>query len=72
VKNEALTLEGIKQYYIPIDKDEWKFDVLISLYSNLDINQALIYCNSKKQVEELTKKMLENDFSISAMHSDLD
>jgi superfamily II DNA/RNA helicase len=57
VKNEALTLEGIKQYYIPIDKEEWKLEVLLELYSNLDINQALIYCNTKKQVEELTHQM---------------
>jgi superfamily II DNA/RNA helicase len=38
VKNEALTLEGIKQYYIPIDKEEWKLEVLLEMYSNLDIN----------------------------------
>jgi len=38
VKNEDLTLEGIKQYYIAIDKEEWKIDVLLDLYGNLDIN----------------------------------
>jgi translation initiation factor 4A len=38
VKNEELTLEGIKQYYIAIEKEEWKMDVLIDLYGNLDIN----------------------------------
>ena len=38
VKNEELTLEGIKQYYIAIEKEEWKMDVLLDLYGNLDIN----------------------------------
>jgi len=38
VKNEVLTLEGIKQYYIPIEKENWKIDVLVDLYGNLDIN----------------------------------
>lgn len=37
VKNEELTLEGIKQYYIAIEKEEWKMDVLLDLYGNLDI-----------------------------------
>jgi superfamily II DNA/RNA helicase len=32
-------------------------DVLLSLYANLDINQALIYCNTKKRVEELEATM---------------
>jgi len=38
VKNEELTLEGIKQYYIAIEKEDWKMDVLLDLYGNLDIN----------------------------------
>jgi len=38
VKKEELTLEGIKQYYIAIDREEWKEKVLFSLYASLDIN----------------------------------
>jgi superfamily II DNA/RNA helicase len=38
IKNEELTLEGIKQYYIPIEKEEWRFEALLDLYDNLDIN----------------------------------
>ena len=37
VKNQELTLEGIHQYYIPIEQQEWKMDILVNLYSNLDI-----------------------------------
>jgi translation initiation factor 4A len=37
VKKEDLTLEGIKQFYIAIEKEEWKMDVLMDLYSNIDI-----------------------------------
>lgn len=72
VKNEELTLEGIKQYYIAIEKEEWKMDVLIDLYANLDINQALIYCNTKKRVVELAEAMKEKDFTVSAMHGEMD
>ena len=72
VKNEDLTLEGIKQYYIPIEKEEWKIDILLDLYGNLDINQALIYCNTKKRVMELAELMKEKDFVVSAMHGEMD
>ncbi len=71
VKNEELTLEGIKQYYIAIEKEEWKMDVLLDLYGNLDINQALIYCNTKKRVTELAEMMKEKDFTVSAMHGEM-
>jgi len=37
VKNEELTLDGIKQFFIAIDKEEWKFDTLVELYNNIEI-----------------------------------
>jgi len=72
VKNEELTLDGIKQFFIAIEKDEWKFDTLKELYNNIDIQQCIIYCNTKKKVDELTAKMRENSFTVSAMHGDMD
>lgn len=47
-------------------------EVLLNLYANLDINQALIYCNTKKRVEELEKSMTEHDFTVSIMHGEMD
>jgi len=32
VKKEKLTLEGIKQYFLPIEKAEWKFETLKELF----------------------------------------
>jgi superfamily II DNA/RNA helicase len=40
--------------------------------ANLDINQALIYCNTKKRVEDLEKSMTEHDFTVSIMHGEMD
>ena len=71
VKQEQLTLEGIHQYYVACEKDEWKFDVLVNLYANLDIQQALIYCNTKAMVVELARKLTDADFVVSVIHSDL-
>jgi len=72
VKAENLTLEGISQYYIAVEQEQWKMDVLLDLYSNLDINQALIYCNTKKRVTELEKIMNDADFTVSAMYGEMD
>jgi len=72
VKNEELTLDGIKQFYIAIDKEEWKFDTLVELYNNIDIQQCIIYCNKKQKVDELTTKLTEKNFTVSSMHGDMD
>lgn len=54
VKNDELTLDGIKQFYIPIDKVEWKFLTLVELYKKIEIKRWIIFCNLKKDVEELS------------------
>jgi len=71
VKNEELTLDGIKQYYIAIDKEEWKFDTLVELYKNMEITQCIIYANQKKKVDEITNKLKELNFTVSSMHSEM-
>lgn len=38
VKNDELTLIGIKQYFIAVSQETWKIEVLLNLYANLDIN----------------------------------
>jgi len=72
VKEEELTLEGIRQFYVPIDKEEQKFGLLSDLYENLDIQQAIIYCKTRSKVDWLTKKMTEKMFTVSSMHGDMD
>lgn len=69
VKNENLTLEGIKQFYISCSSDEVKFDNLIEIFSHLDVNQCMIYCNTREKAEQLTEKMREKKFVISCMHA---
>eukprot|EP01017_Pseudomicrothorax_dubius_P008805 TRINITY_DN1291_c0_g1_i10.p1 TRINITY_DN1291_c0_g1~~TRINITY_DN1291_c0_g1_i10.p1 ORF type:complete len:250 (-),score=68.18 TRINITY_DN1291_c0_g1_i10:29-778(-) len=71
VKRDELTLEGIKQFFVAVEKEEWKFDTLCDLYDTLTITQAVIFCNTKKKVEWLTAKMRENNFTVSSMHSDM-
>jgi translation initiation factor 4A len=72
VKKDELTLEGIKQFYIAIDREEWKLDTLCDLYSTLTITQAIIYCNTRRRVDWLTEQMQKKDFTVSSMHGDLD
>ena len=40
---------------------------MLDLYCDLDINQALIFCNTKKIATELAELMKEKDFVVSAM-----
>lgn len=72
VKRDELTLEGIQQFFIAVEKEEWKFDTLCDLYDTLTITQAVIFCNTKQKVDWLAEKMREAHFTVSAMHGDMD
>merc|ERR1712084_17052 len=63
VKKDELTLEGIRQFYVAIDKEEWKLDTLCDLYETLTITQAIIYCNARKKVDWLCDRMEKKDFT---------
>ncbi|KAI5678474.1 hypothetical protein M9H77_09424 [Catharanthus roseus] len=71
VKRDELTLEGIKQFFVAVEREEWKFDTLCDLYDTLTITQAVIFCNTKRKVDWLTAKMRENNFTVSSMHGDM-
>lgn len=71
VKKDELTLEGIKQFYIMIEREEWKLGTLTDLYSTLTITQAIIYCNTRRKVDWLTERLQEKDFVVSSMHGDM-
>jgi translation initiation factor 4A len=72
VKKEELTLEGIRQFYVSVEREEWKLDTLCDLYETLTITQAVIFCNTRRKVDWLTEKMHQRDFTVSAMHGDMD
>lgn len=72
VKKEELTLEGIRQYYINVGKDDFKFDTLCDLYDQVNVTQAVIFCNTRKKVEYLTEMMTKNKFTVSCLHGDME
>jgi len=71
VKRDELTLEGIKQFYVAVEKEEWKLDTLCDLYDTLNITQAVIFCNTRRKVDWLTEKMRAREFTVSSTHGDI-
>jgi len=72
VKKKEMTLDGIKQYFVAVEKEDYKFATLCDLYETMTISQAIIYCNTRRKVNWLTDQMKQRDFTVSAMHGDMD
>ena len=65
VKKEALTLEGITQYYINIKVNDWKYDILTDLYDTINIAQCIIYINSKNKLMDVYNSLTKDNFPVS-------
>mmetsp|Transcript_1753 Transcript_1753/g.2689 ORF Transcript_1753/g.2689 Transcript_1753/m.2689 type:complete len:420 (-) Transcript_1753:166-1425(-) len=65
---EELTLKGITQYYAFVEEKQ-KVHCLNTLFSKLQINQSIIFCNSTNRVELLAKKITELGYSCFYIHA---
>lgn len=71
VKRDELTLEGIRQFYVDVEKEDWKLDTLIELYETLNIVQCVCFVNTRRKVDMLTEKLRDRDFVPSYMHGEM-
>ena len=71
IDKENLTLEGIKQYYLGVEQENWKVATLYDLYEKLSISQSIIFVNSKRKADFLKVQLEENDYTVDCIHGDL-
>tara|TARA_B100001123_G_scaffold451052_1_gene626396 strand:- start:3325 stop:4467 length:1143 start_codon:yes stop_codon:yes gene_type:complete len=71
VQKDNLTLEGIRQYYIAMEKEDYKLSTLVDLYKVIKISQCIIYTNSKKKTEFISNYLNEKGFPVTFMHGNL-
>lgn len=71
VQNEELTLEGIRQFFISIDKEAWKLETLIDIYNKLSISQSIIYCNTKRTADWLVSQLTDREYAVQCIHSNM-
>ena len=65
---DELTLRGVTQYYALVEERQ-EVDCLNTLFSKLQINQSIIFCNSTNRVELLAKKITELGYSCFYSHA---
>jgi superfamily II DNA/RNA helicase len=65
---EELMLVGLTHYYMLLDERD-KMKAIYKLYSELIINQCIIFCRSNKRTEFLSKKLNEKKYENRYLHS---
>jgi len=70
INKSQVTIEGIEQSYIEVPHSRKK-EALTTLLQFHQPKRAIIFCNTKKMVDELTELLTSKHFSTQSIHSDI-
>jgi translation initiation factor 4A len=69
---DSVRLDGIQQFYVNLDREDHKFECICDLYKNLNISQAVIFCNKRQKAEILAEKMSAQGYPVTCLHGELE
>lgn len=70
VKNKTMTVDQIEQIYIKV-KNSDKAEVLSRIVELEESGKSIVFCNTKKMVDELVVDMQNRGYSVEGLHGDL-
>lgn len=70
VTHKELTVSNIQQYYLEV-KEAAKLEVLSRLVDTNEFKLSLVFCNTKRKVDELTSSLQSRGFAAEALHGDM-
>lgn len=68
--HKELTIPRINQYYIEV-REAYKLELLCRLIDANNVKLGLVFCNTKKRVDELTEHLQTRGYSAEALHGDM-
>jgi ATP-dependent RNA helicase DeaD len=70
ITHKELTVPSIEQYYLMVGSSS-KSEILSRIIDANDIKLALVFCNTKKRVDNLTSELQSRGYAAEALHGDL-
>lgn len=71
LRPDEVTLEGIRQYYVSLERDAHKEATILDLMSALSVNQCVVFCSTRRRVEGLAAFLRANDFAVATLHGEM-
>lgn len=70
IDNKQMTVSTLEQFYFETPRGR-KFDAAVSLLSYSQPKRAIIFCNTKKMVDELVEELNKRGFPAQGLHGDM-
>ncbi|CAH8493701.1 unnamed protein product [Dicrocoelium dendriticum] len=72
VPRDELSLAGIRQFYIDVGSEEWKFEALGDIFASISVSQTVVFVNTRRKVDWLSRQLRRDSFTVEAVHGELD
>jgi ATP-dependent RNA helicase DDX19/DBP5 len=72
LKQEELSVDSIKQFYMDCKNENHKSTVLCDLYGLLTIGQSIIFVRQRNTADMLQQKMSEEGHQVSSLHGNFE
>ncbi len=70
VKTPAMTVDSVDQYFVNCKRGR-KADTLLAVLEEKEIGVSIIFCNTKRMVDELTDTLQDLDVEARGLHGDM-
>jgi ATP-dependent RNA helicase DeaD len=70
ITHKELTVPSVEQFYIEV-REQFRMDVLSRVIDGNNYNLSLVFCNTKKRVDELVTGLQTRGYSAEALHGDM-
>lgn len=68
LKQEELSVEGIKQFYMDCKDVEHKYQVLVELYELMTVGQSIIFVHRRDTADEIARRMTAEGHTVVSLH----
>jgi superfamily II DNA/RNA helicase len=68
IKKEKMTLKGLSQTYVEVRREEEKIDILKDMLASLQIQQFIVYVNSKNKSEALQQELERENYAVMVIN----
>lgn len=70
IKAKTMTASTVSQYYFETKLNR-RFEVLCRILDSREMDNAIIFCKTKRSVDEVVAAMQQKHYNVEAMHGDL-
>jgi ATP-dependent RNA helicase DeaD len=71
IEGKERTNENIEQFYCLLEGEE-REDALIRFLDTEPVKKAIVFCNTKKAVDELLGVLMQKQYAVAALHGDME